>query len=140
MANWYGVWRTNYVKLRADRIDALRNFEVTLAAGDDNTWAILSESEGGEPYCYEASEDLPEWLREFLVNDDYLNLMDCLHEFLEDGEVIVIESSGAEKLRYVTGYSMAIHSSGKSIMINIQDIYEKAKKEFGVSEISQACY
>lgn len=144
MANWYGAWRTNYVKLRADRIDALELFEVKLSAGNDGTYALLSENEYGDcPSCYvDADEDtqIPEFLTKYVIVDEYLDLTYCIHEFLEEGEVIVIQSTGAEKLRYLTGYSLAIHSSGKTVGVNIDDIYDKAKAEFGLTELSTATY
>lgn len=43
----------------------------------------------------------------------------------------VVQSIGAEKLRYVTGIAYAIHSSGEILQIDINDIYEKAQSEFG---------
>lgn len=144
MANWYGAWRTNYVKLRADRIEYLERFEVTLPLGVNGTVAILSDSENGEPQYYLdgtlEEENLPAWLAKYVEDDCYLDLGLCIHEFLEEGEVIVIQCSGAEKLRYITGYATAIHSSGKSVEVSINDIYAKAKESFGKEDISEATY
>ncbi|MBF0556947.1 MAG: hypothetical protein HQK96_20725 [Nitrospirae bacterium] len=56
--------------------------------------------------------------------------------FMEDGEVLIMMTAGAEKLRYITGHAEAYNSEGKWVSVFIEDIYEKAAKKFGVAKSS----
>lgn len=60
------------------------------------------------------------------------------------GEVLVVQKVGAEKLRYLFGYSEAYFKkpdgSVKIVSIILDDIYEKAKEKFGVKSITEATY
>ena len=74
------------------------------------------------------------------VNETELPYIDeWIWRLLKDGEVIILQEVGAEKLRYLIGSSMALNYEGKHINIDIDDIYEKVKKEWGV-EATQATY
>jgi hypothetical protein len=71
--------------------------------------------------------------------------MDFLYELsicMEEEQVLVYQESGSEKMRYVTGVSIAHNYKGESVCIDINDIYKRAAKEFGVNEhkISLAQY
>lgn len=50
--------------------------------------------------------------------------------------------AGAEKLRYIMGYSIAVHSSGQQVRVELDDIYALAARSFDVdsSQISEAVY
>jgi hypothetical protein len=53
--------------------------------------------------------------------------------FIKEGEVLVIMQIGAEKRRYVTGWTVAYVRKGKrvrSVFVTLDDIYEKAAKKF----------
>ena len=52
---------------------------------------------------------------------------------LIDDEVAVFLESGSEKLRYLTGVAFAVNNKGKEVVININEIYEKAKKKLGAN-------
>jgi hypothetical protein len=47
---------------------------------------------------------------------------------IEDGWVAIMMECGAEKLRYITGFAMAINSKGEKNSVSLEDIYEKAEK------------
>ena len=48
----------------------------------------------------------------------------------------------AEKLRYITGYSVAVHSDGRQVCVDLDHIYVVVAALFGVSAdaISRAAY
>lgn len=48
-------------------------------------------------------------------------------------------TTGAEKLRYLTGYAFALYADGRRLDVNLDDIYDKARAEFGVQP-TQASY
>jgi hypothetical protein len=54
------------------------------------------------------------------------------------GEVLVVQVIGAEKLRYLTGLAVAFirREDGRVeiVSIGIDDIYDKARKQFGLSD------
>jgi molybdopterin biosynthesis enzyme len=57
---------------------------------------------------------------------------------LHDEDVAVLMEAGAEKLRYVSGWAVAVNSKGDLVEIGLSDIYEKAK-HLG-KNITQATY
>ena len=56
--------------------------------------------------------------------DDALKM---LATHLEEGWVAIIQEVGAEKLRYITGFAIAINSKGEIQDVNIGDIYKRAE-------------
>ena len=122
MANWYGTTRSNYFKVKDD--DAFSTFmedwdEMNIELTTDG-WLLTGGDDNG---------GLQEW-REDDDGKEYYFLKD-FSRHLADGEIAIIMSAGAEKLRYVTGRSIAITNANKPIVIDIDDIYKKAKKKFG---------
>lgn len=146
MADWNGAWRTNYVKIREDRIMDLALFDIELwTTPNTGLSAMYSNDEyGGTPTIYLDDDDLgdlPEYLQKHTNQvDDYLSIEDVIHEFLEPDQTIIIMCSGAEKQRYITGYAIAIHSSGASVSVNLQDIYKKAQEAWPGSNVTEARY
>jgi len=61
---------------------------------------------------------------------------------LAEGEVAILKEAGAEKVRYITGWAMAIAWDGRTTYIGLNDIYAKAAAEFGVesTSINEATY
>lgn len=127
MANYIAFSRSNYV--RAKDKTALTEF---LHRFDD---IEISEQDGR--IGFHTNEDgLPgRWIND----DERETIEDCANELgalLADGEVLIIQEIGFEKLRYFVGFSLAIHSSGRTVKVGIEDIYELASMEFDVDEKS----
>ena len=134
MANWIGVARTNYFRVKDD--DAfcaeMENFggvEVWTQPNDPKLFGLGFE-EGFWPSAYYDSE-----------NDDGtdVDFVGIVGSHLEPGQIAVFQVAGSEKLRYITGYAVAVNHEGKTVEINIDDIYRLAEKAFG-SEPSLAQY
>lgn len=141
MANYYESARTNYFRVKD--IAAFIAFMATVpgseyhASGDDkpDSFCVLF-TEDGVPTARFLDEPNE-------AGDDYeeFDFMEELAPHLADGSIAVLQGSGHEKLRYVTGYSIAVDNTGKQVSVNIDDIYALAKKEFGEkSEVTQAHY
>ncbi len=145
MANYYASARSNYFKVKNDdeflefcRVRGLEvwsrpcleeNIERT---GARKEYAIAPSDQGdGNGWCsgyYDENEQ------------DYIDvaLEEELPKFL-DGSVCVLQECGAEKLRYLTGYAVAIHPDGRVVTVNIHDIYKKAAKAFGKDILITSC-
>lgn len=127
MANWNGIARTNYVKVKD--FDALTNFIdglpiemqphpkavnfVSFSPADNDT---------GDFDHYYADDD---------GNEECWDWPQIAEHFVE-GQVLIVMTVGHEKSHYLTGYASAITWDGRVTDINIDDIYEKAVREFGV--------
>jgi hypothetical protein len=55
-----------------------------------------------------------------------------LAEQLAPGEVAVVMEVGSEKMRYLNGYACAVNSRGKTVELNLNQIYQQAKQRFGI--------
>jgi hypothetical protein len=133
MANWYGTSRTNYFKVKDT--DAFKGFVsqfsgVKLWDGPDGAFALGADS-GSDGY----------WPSEFPDDGsgEDIDFIDAVSEHLADGEIAVFVTSGAEKLRYVTGYAIAVRNDGERLQVSIDDIYELVMSEWGV-QTTEAAY
>lgn len=162
MANYYGVTRTNYVRLKDELAYEQFRQIVRLMSGDTEerirdgvrTIAAFGNDDSGD-FC--GSIDVDELVEsgyqsrhpdseldakrgEYLTDQDGMrevgwldNDEDLLHEIyplLAEGEVLIEQSAGSEKQRYVSAYSEAISWTGERIIVHIDDIYELAKLTF----------
>ena len=124
MANWYGTSRSNYFNVKdegafrewAER----RDLEVLENPSGLFGVAPSSMSEDGSWPSYDCDEDCE------------IDFQAELIEHLAEGQVAIIMTIGAEKLRYLTGYSVALAWDGRRISVDIADIYDKVETEFGV--------
>lgn len=122
MANCISLCRSNYVrpKNRDEFVAFLETFVGTHIFEKDGRVGFHSE-DGEVPQRDSEGDDR--------------TLIDCSEEIgamLEDDEVMVVMEIGNEKLRYLFGYAWAIHSSGRSINVSIDEIYELASLDFQV--------
>lgn len=122
MANYYESARTNYFKVK-DPV-AFRAFIETFC----NIELVVDDSDGS--FCLLFEEGVPS-SRSVVVNgvedDEEIDLMSELGRYLADGSVAVLKSSGAEKLRYIGGYAVAVNNKGEQVSISIESIYDLAK-------------
>ena len=133
MANWYGASRSNYFKVKdADAFLAdmarIPGLDVT---NDERGFMVSGDEEGYWP-SYRTSSGDAEY-------DEDIWLPDVIAEHLADGSIAVFQTAGAEKLRYLTGYAVAVDNKGGLVEVNIADIYGLAAAELG-AEPSRAEY
>jgi hypothetical protein len=125
MANYYGISRSNYFRVKD--VEAFKTLcaRWSLEMIDrDGLVGFLDANGGGfNPDYYYDEETGDE------VNG---NLFADLAELLQENEVAVVIESGHEKHRYLIGKAIAIHSDGRQIYVSVDDIYQKALAEFGV--------
>lgn len=127
MANWYGIARTNYVKIKD--VDALMNFI-------DGLPLEVERHPVEESFvCFTpADSDTGDFDHNFCDDDGNDEFWDWpqIAEHLVEGQVLVVMTVGHDKARYLTGYASAISWDGRVVSVNIDDIYTKAVDEFGV--------
>ena len=125
MANWYGTSRSNYFKIEDE--DAFRewaerrNLEIFTNLVGQFAVAPSSMSEDGSWPSYDDDDDCE------------IDFQAELIEHLAEGQVAILMTIGAEKLRYLTGFSVALAWDGRRINVDIADIYDKVEIEFGVT-------
>lgn len=121
MANYYASARSNKFKvtnLEDFQANMPSDIEVYIEDLQENIVCLLCNGDGtsgGWPtsiYC-EDTEEYEDWDVESYVS-----------EFLVDGEWCVIQEVGAEKLRYLIGYSLAFNNKGVSHSVNLEDVFE----------------
>lgn len=141
MANYYGQERTNYFKVK--------DVEKFKAWADQFGLEIIETKEQQEPF-----ETLYGLLPDTSNDDDgcfsiwneddgeRIEFIDELSKHLTEGEIAIVVGSGAEKLRYISGYATAVNHAGEQVGISINDIYAKAADFFGkpVDRITRAEY
>lgn len=138
MANYYGVARSNYFKVR----DAA-GFKSWVA----EFGGVEVKEEGEHVMLLSGDYDSGGW--SIVENtDDDMEIIDVvdfatrMSAHLQPGQVAVFMEIGHEKLRYLVGYAVAVDSHGRTVVVGLDDIYKKAAEEFGVplSDITSAEY
>ena len=134
MADWYGAARTNSVKIKdmeglKKSLEPFPTIEIYPRANDKDLVAFMVSRDydyGGWPgFGSIENEDGSE-------NEIEFSFSELVVPFMAEGEVLIAQEIGHEKLRYVTGYAEAYSWDGRHCAININDIMDKAAKEFGV--------
>jgi hypothetical protein len=135
MANYYGNSRSNYFKVKSKEnfkkfLDLM--YDMEYIEDSEGRVGFLVSGEGGSIPCEIWDENADEY-----VDLDFDAL---LAQHLQDGEVAIYQEVGAEKLRYLVGYSIAVNSKGKRVAVSINDIYRIAQEELGGENITLCEY
>ncbi len=142
MASFVGVGRSNTFGVRSiERLkEALSRTGVELIDRGDGMVTLLSGP------CDETG-DFDTWIGDLDADDDSdedqnLFVPDMIAEHLLPGQVAVFEHVGHEKLRYLSGWAIAVFDDGRQIRVSLGDIYAMAASEFGVdrNSITAAAY
>ena len=127
MANFYGTARTNYFKVKD--VDAFKAWIETLPSiqlieknGEFAFYSICPDS-GTFPSSVwdEESEDFVD-----------IDLVLELAKHLTEDSIAVLMEAGAEKVRYINGWAVAVNHKGQIENIWLDDIYSKAEQRFGI--------
>lgn len=129
MANWSGIARTNYVKVKD--VDALTKFlddfsvkihkHPTMPSYVMFSPCEMSDYGGFEYQAYDEDDNEVEFS---WAND--------IAPHLCEGQILIVHEVGWEKLRYLTGHATAVTWDGRETWLSIDDIYEKARTELGL--------
>jgi hypothetical protein len=130
MANYTSTARTNYFRVKD--VDAFNKWieqfggieVVRKTIGLETGFGMLFD-DGMPTVRWEIETDADGNEQEGDVEIDF---MDELAEHLADDEVAIFQEAGAENMRYVNGYSIAVNNKGERREISINNIYDLAKE------------
>lgn len=130
MANWYGYARSNYVKVKnvAEAISDLECFDIEVDVHPtlENYIALFGSSDNGGfqfTACTYEDEDAEESGLEALEIE--LDIAEWCKNNLCEGQVLVLVEVGAEKLRYLTGWSSAYTWDGRHLTVSLDSTLRK---------------
>jgi len=123
MADWYGSARSNYFGIKDEasyKIFCDRWNIVPIQDGKKWGFVCSLDDKGGLP-SYTSDENNDE-------EYDFDDFVDELSKQLKPSHVAIMMECGAEKLRYVTGFALAVNSNGTTKTVSLNDIYKKADR------------
>lgn len=115
MANYEEQARSNYFKVK--NVDKFKEFL------EEHYLHFIEDKKGLVGFL--AHDGIPSWNQE---TDEEMDFMNLLSKHLADNEVAIIVGNGYEKMRYLSGFAVAVNKKGKTASVNISDIYNKAKR------------
>lgn len=136
MANWYGSSRSNYFLVK-DLAAFKAMVEAELPEVDVSQPETSAERAGKVCLTVSRQSDNGDWpsTRYDDEKDEEIeiDMPALIAPHLVEGEIVVLQTIGAEKLRYLSGDSVAFDHTGETIEVGINSIYEMAKAKFGKS-------
>jgi hypothetical protein len=121
MANYEATARTNYFRVKDGRAFEewcrVNHLDFRTEPVDGESSYAVSGEDGWPSYNPDTGEDL------------YIHKEITKH--LDPRDVAIFFEVGHEKLRYLAGCAIAVDPDGRTVTVNIDDIYGKAKDAFG---------
>lgn len=145
MANFYGSARTNYVQIDWEKAEAFaKSWDIKAAKSHSMSkegelpWVCFLPGDQSDDGCFPTmftveDDEHPDgqYEREFSWHEIYSQL--------PANQGLVVQTVGAEKLRYLAGYSEVYSNQGLVDHINLGDIYRLATQDHGL-EVTTAEY
>lgn len=134
MADYIASARSNYFVVKDSTA-----FEAWCVKRDLEFWS--GDSKYPNSYAVAPSRDCDHGTWPWHETDDEdhtLVIFDEIVPHLVDGQVAIFIEAGAEKLRYIAGTAIAIHSSGERVDLSLSEIYDKARSAFGEDAVITA--
>ena len=140
MANFYGSGRTNYFRVKdadafREEMNRFSSIEIHNPSGgvsSDSFCILVVDGDGYGGFPSEIWE-------EDQHGDGYpveVDFYEIVAKHLADNEVAIFQHIGAEKLRYLTGYSIAVTNDDvgepQFITVSIDDIYGRVRNEWNL--------
>ncbi len=137
MANYVGHARSNYFRVRDETaflgwVETLPGVVARRDGTPERFVLLVEDADGGgwpNRRYYEDMED-----------EEEIDLHAELAEHLAEGEVAILEEVGAEKLRYLVGYAVAVNYLGETLSVSIDEIYRKVHEDGWGDDVSTATY
>ena len=136
MADFLATSRSNFVLVKDVKaaIESLKDFDIPIHRHPTNSNAImLAGRDADGTFNFSYTDETYEYV--------YLDLKKWCKEHLVEGQVLVLVSAGAEKLRYVSAWAGAFTWKGEAISVGLLDalfsrIYEKLGTSVEVADPS----
>lgn len=133
MADFYATSRSNYVLVKDVKaaIESLKDFDIPIHRHPTNSNAtMLAGCNYYGTFNFSYTDEI------------YLDLTKWCKEHLVEGQVLVLVSAGAEKLRYVSAWAEAYTWKGEAISVDMLDVlFSKIYEKLGTSvEVADPSY
>jgi hypothetical protein len=135
MSNWHGTALSNFFRVK-DLAGFKSMVEKELPGVEVREGAATGPNDGR--VCVVASRDSdnggwPTWIVDPDDHEDEVevDMPRSISQHLVEGEIVVLMQSGADRLKYVTGDSVAFDHTGKCVSVSLNDVYKKARRKFG---------
>ena len=127
MANYVPFMRSNYFKVKDPQaFEAFcKKWDLELIKTPDpqdpqgQLFGCVNNGETGLPCGYYDKE------KDEFVEEDF---MKTLSGHLCEGWVAVVREVGYEKMRYLVGFTVAVNSAGRSCVVDLDAIYDRARR------------
>ena len=120
MANFYSQGRTNYFLVKDGEI-----FEKEIEKLGEGVGSPIELIKDERGYCLLFEEGFPTYFYNEEIGQEFdVDMEDIIREHLADGSVCVMMETGAEELRYLSGWSIAFNNKGDTKVIDLNHIYE----------------
>ena len=133
MADFFATSRSNFVLVKdvTAAIEALKDFDIPIHRHPKNANAImLAGCDGDGTFSSTRYDDLVE---------TYLDLPEWAATHLVEGQVLILVSAGAEKLRYVTAWAEAYTWKGEQVSVDLLvTLFSKLESKLGIDPKSVA--
>lgn len=135
MANYYGLGRTNYVKIK--NIEALREELANVPADID-----IFERDGLVAFSGYQNDDGVISYAVWTEDDTEVHPFEVIASHMEEDQILVYMEAGSEKARYVHAHAMAMDYTGREVLLELNSIYAMAAEAFDVdiNSITEATY
>ena len=139
MADFYATSRSNYVLVKDvdAAIEALKNFDIPIYRHPKNANAIMLTGCDGDGTFNSSYEDGEAF------EDVHLNLAEWASTHLVEGQVLVLVSAGAAKLRYISAWAEAYTWKGEVVTVDLlTSLFSRLQSELGIapSEVADPSY
>ncbi len=138
MADFYATSRSNFVLVKdvTAAIDSLKHYNIPIHRHPANKNAIMLA--GGDyngmfnpSYVDESGDEI------------HLDLAEWASSHLQQGQVLVLVSAGAEKLRYISAWAKAYTWKGEVVTVDLlTSLFSKLQSDLGIapSEVADPSY
>jgi len=135
MANYICNVRSNYVHVKDKQAfeEFLERFECKPIYDKEGRIGFYCDNgDGCSPYRYDEETDEHEHLQDACFE---------IGEHLREGEVLVVEEVGSEKMRYLCGHSYAVNDKGRTLFVDMSTaLRNKVEAEWGKADYTEATY
>ena len=138
MADFFATSRSNYVLVKdvTAAIEALKGFDIPIHRHPKNANAIMlagchANGTFSSSYVDESGDEI------------HLDLAEWASTHLVEGQVIVLVSAGAEKLRYISAWAEAYTWKGEVVTVDLlTSLFSRLQSELGIapSEVADPSY
>lgn len=103
-------------------------------------WSWIDPA-NSKPFYAIANDNGDGWPSSHPETNDEVDFAAELRHHLDPRDIAILFQTGAEGLRFITGYAEAIHADGRSVGVGLHSIYDLARQTFGEGvTITEASY